>query len=517
MAFSVKISDSGTYKDNAEKNQKLNHAIDKTLEIIESKGDKFTNDLPIEASTDGGYDFTIAGNTLLRFKRDIYGTKSINELTDEQKQASANEMMTYLCDRYEINANQFSTSHLLEIINLRRYMSANSYNRYITFVIANEVSDETVAAILENSDELIGVTVEEQYIRRYVDSVYCSQILGYTGTVSASELESLQTDDDSYEANDIVGKTGIEKALENELAGEKGSKTVYVDTVGRITEVLDETDSKAGNDVYLTIDVNLQKKIYNAIEDEIVQLLLKYFVPEGSSKYVMESGNSTATVYIPMNEAYFALIDNNIVSMDEIASEKTANEQNIYNAFLSKKATVLDWLRTELTDTPTAYNRLSDEDRNYVWYVYEMLTNQSVLNKESIDTSDEIYIDWVDGKSRTLEEFLKHAMRTRIIAHVVDMGASEERNPIEDYKIIRNEVIKYSEILKNKKEVVIASKMDLENGKENLEKFKKAYPDLEVIPVSSYDLSGIDEMMERLMEILDEPVESGCQHPGSGI
>ena len=410
LAFSVKISDSGTYKDNAEKNQKLNHAIDKTLEIIESKGDKFTNDLPIEASTDGGYDFTIAGNTLLRFKRDIYGTKSINELTDEQKQASANEMMTYLCDRYEINANQFSTSHLLEIINLRRYMSANSYNRYITFVIANEVSDETVAAILENSDELIGVTVEEQYIRRYVDSVYCSQILGYTGTVSASELESLQTDDDSYEANDIVGKTGIEKALENELAGEKGSKTVYVDTVGRITEVLDETDSKAGNDVYLTIDVNLQKKIYNAIEDEIVQLLLKYFVPEGSSKYVMESGNSTATVYIPMNEAYFALIDNNIVSMDEIASGKTANEQNIYNAFLSKKATVLDWLRTELTDTPTAYNRLSDEDRNYVWYVYEMLTNQSVLNKDSIDTSDEIYIDWVDGKSRTLEEFLKHAI-----------------------------------------------------------------------------------------------------------
>lgn len=101
-------------------------------------------------------------------------------------------------------------------------------------------------------------------------------------------------------------------------------------------------------------------------------------------------------------------------------------------------------------------------------------------------------------------EFLKHAMRTRIIAHVVDMGASEERNPIEDYKIIRNEVIKYSEILKNKKEVVIASKMDLENGKENLEKFKKAYPDLEVIPVSSYDLSGIDEMMERLMKILDE-------------
>ena len=101
-------------------------------------------------------------------------------------------------------------------------------------------------------------------------------------------------------------------------------------------------------------------------------------------------------------------------------------------------------------------------------------------------------------------EFLKHAMRTRIIAHVVDMGASEERNPIEDYKIIRNEVIKYSDILKNKKEVIIASKMDLEKGTENLEKFKKTYPELEVIPISSFDLSGIDKMIERLMEILDE-------------
>ena len=92
------------------------------------------------------------------------------------------------------------------MVNLRRYMAANSYNRYLTFIIANEVSDETVAAILENSDDLVGVTVEEQYIRRYVDSVYCSQILGYTGTVSNAELEELG---EGYESNDIVGKSSI--------------------------------------------------------------------------------------------------------------------------------------------------------------------------------------------------------------------------------------------------------------------------------------------------------------------
>lgn len=100
--------------------------------------------------------------------------------------------------------------------------------------------------------------------------------------------------------------------------------------------------------------------------------------------------------------------------------------------------------------------------------------------------------------------FLKHAMRTRILAHVVDMGSSEGRDPIEDYKIIRNEICKYSEILKNKKEVVIASKMDLENSKENLEKFKKAYPEILVIPISCYEMTGIEEMLTKLNDILKE-------------
>lgn len=129
-------------------------------------------------------------------------------MSDEQKATSAENMFKYLCKTYSVDYDEFGIEHSLMIVNLRRYMAANSYNRYLSFVIANEVSNETVAAILENSDNLVGVTVEEQYIRRYVDSIYCSQILGYTGTVSNSELEELG---DGYESNDIVGKSGIEK------------------------------------------------------------------------------------------------------------------------------------------------------------------------------------------------------------------------------------------------------------------------------------------------------------------
>lgn len=96
------------------------------------------------------------------------------------------------------------------------------------------------------------------------------------------------------------------------------------------------------------------------------------------------------------------------------------------------------------------------------------------------------------------DEFLRHAMRTKIIAHIVDMGAEEGRNPIEDYKIIRKEIENYSDKLAAKKEVVIASKMDLPNALQNLEDFNNAYPDLEVYPISCMNNDGIDTLLEKL-------------------
>lgn len=433
LAYAVRISDSGKYEDNDTKNRLLNTSIDKTLTIIEEKGDSYSNDFPIVYSN-GMYEYNIKDNELLRFLRDIYGKRSISELSDEQRNVSAGELFKQLCDRYGVAvagddyindggamaatikllkeqgmnpvADGFSVEHALMIVNLRRYMSANSYNRYISFTIANEVSDETVAAILENSDELTGVTVDEQYIRRYVDSIYVSQILGYTGTVSSSELETL---DDSYDSNDIVGKSGIEKSMESELAGTKGTRKVYVDTVGRITEVLDEQDSSAGNDVYLTIDINLQKKIYNALEDKIIQILLTY-MRNGDTKYSYNSNGSVDTVYILAKEVYFALIDNNIVSIKHIASQSTDTERQIYSAFLSKQDSTMEWLRNELSVGDTPYGKLDEEQQLYIWYVYTSLKDRGVFNTANVDTDDNVYKDWTEGNGTSLKELLTHGI-----------------------------------------------------------------------------------------------------------
>ncbi len=102
------------------------------------------------------------------------------------------------------------------------------------------------------------------------------------------------------------------------------------------------------------------------------------------------------------------------------------------------------------------------------------------------------------------DKFLKHAMRTRILAHVLDMGAMEARNPIEDYEIIRREIESFDEKIATKKEIIIANKMDLPDGAENLKKFKEKYPDKEVIEISAALNQNIDAMLEKLANTLDE-------------
>lgn len=101
-------------------------------------------------------------------------------------------------------------------------------------------------------------------------------------------------------------------------------------------------------------------------------------------------------------------------------------------------------------------------------------------------------------------KFLKHAMRTKVIAHIIDMSGENSFSPLESYEIIYNELAKYDESLIKKPSVVIASKMDLPESKENLAKFKEKYPNLEVYPISSVYNEGLDALIKRLGEIVEE-------------
>lgn len=441
LGYAVVISDSGVYKDNKTKNEAVNNIINKTLDILDEKGNTYSNNFQIEYIDEGIYGYTVSGNSLLRFQRDSYGKSKISELSDEEKNSSANEMIDFLCKRYELDKSLYSPEHLLEIIYLRLLMSANSYTRYMTFTIANEVSDETVAAILENSDELTGVTVEEQYIRKYVDSVYCSQIIGYTGVVSATELETLKETNENYESNDVVGKIGIEKSMEQYLSGTKGSKTVYVDTVGRITQVLEETEASVGNDVYLTIDINLQKELYHQIEDELVDIILANLTAS-DSKYTYTDAGKISHVYITQKEVYFALIDNNILDIDSFGTSDSEILQSIYNTFISEYDDTVEWLRDELQTSPSPYSSLSDIKRELIWYVYnDILKTNGIFVSNNVDTNDSNYKTWIGGGTLSLEEFLKYS----IAKNWIDMSVLTDQQYVslqESYDILVEYILK---------------------------------------------------------------------------
>lgn len=106
----------------------------------------------------------------------------------------------------------------------------------------------------------------------------------------------------------------------------------------------------------------------------------------------------------------------------------------------------------------------------------------------------------IEGSSRGRglgDKFLRHVERTKVLVHLVDMGASEARDPIEDYRAINNELKQYSKIVAKKPQVIAANKMDLEGSSANLERFKKVIKK-KIYPISALRKEGLEDLVEAI-------------------
>lgn len=409
LVYSVVISDSGKYTNKQEKHKSINSSILKALKIIKENGDSYSNTFGISDNGDGTYSYNNSEEARPGFLRDCYGVATIDELTDEQLNTSADDLIKYLVETYQVDTEDVSSEDLIELLYLRTNLTANSYTRYKEITISEEVSDETVAAISESEIDLNGITVGKSYVRRYNDSKYYASFMGYTGVVSTEQLAELVEQDSSYENNDVVGKSGIEEAFELELSGTKGEKNVYLDTVGRITQVISETDAVTGNDVYLTIDAEIQKKTYDLLEDKLTQIILEH-LKESGEKYIYKN-DSLSNVYILMPEVTYAYLANGLVSYNKLQNPTTDLEKQVYNKYLPRFNNRLEWVKSEISDSNgTKYQNLTDEEKVYIWRAYELLKDNKVIDSNKIDSENEVYQQWNNGEGLSFREFIESAI-----------------------------------------------------------------------------------------------------------
>lgn len=461
LAYSVTIEDN--YDANSTRDMDINNTILSLIDIVESNGDTLDSmDFDIIIDDSGNYQFTVSGTALLRFLADCYGHTRTDELKVKERNATPDDVIEHLCDKKMFGIGLYTEnedgkydfepmagltkSQILKTVRIRMAMFSNSYQKYLSSTVATDVNENTVAQIMENKDTLQGVDIAEDTIRVYIDDPSMSHILGYTGKISDEELVQLNEADPEqryphhYELNDMVGKAGIEQVMERELQGTKGSQEIFVDNLGRITETGVRRDPVAGNDLTLTIDSDLQSAMYKILEQKIAGIVVSKI---RNIRYQdKDEDAASADIVIPIDNIYYALINNNVISLSHMASEIAyPNETDVQEIFDNKLTGTLNSLRFELTEQETIYNDLDPEMQEYESYIVSMLMDDNirVLDRTLIPEGDPVQQEWINGEI-SLAEYLKDAIAK---GYIEVTSVTEDINEYSDTTEVYNSLVDF--------------------------------------------------------------------------
>lgn len=232
----------------------LNDTILKIINVLEKYNVDYTDSFPINIEP---FEFTISDETLLNWKKN-------NDIDEE---SSAEETFYKFKEKYKIE-NQ-NISEVRKIIAIRYAIVKEGYSSTKSLTIAKDIPREAVAEFTESGDEFPGINISVQPVRQYTEGTLASHILGYAYKISDTEYKEKK---DTYDQNDIIGKTGIESLFEEYLRGKKGTKQIDMAVDGTITAEVIEEEAVAGSNVVLTIDSKLQKIAEEALKDNIEKI-----------------------------------------------------------------------------------------------------------------------------------------------------------------------------------------------------------------------------------------------------
>ena len=148
---------------------------------------------------------------------------------------------------------------------IQKRLETAGYNSPSLLRIARGLSPAQITALEEYGPQLQGIEVDIEAVRNYPNGDLAAHVLGYTGELNDEELAKRRAE--GYRMGDIVGQMGVEEAFESQLRGEWGGQQVEVDGKGRVLRVLGQKQAKAGHDVNLTLDLDVQKAAEAALGD----------------------------------------------------------------------------------------------------------------------------------------------------------------------------------------------------------------------------------------------------------
>ena len=246
--FSVEL-----YKTKIDDNE-LNTSILNIVNLLEKYQVEYADSFPISINP---FQFTISDETLAKWKKTY----------DLDENISAEQAFYEFKDKYDIENTDIT--EIRKIIAIRYEITTTGYSSTKALTIADDIPREAVAEFSESSDKFPGINIVTEPVREYTSGTLASHILGYASTISAEEYATRK---DTYDQNDIIGKTGIEYVFEEYLKGQDGTKQIDMAVDGTITAEYTAEEAIAGSDVVLTIDANLQKITEQALEANIKKI-----------------------------------------------------------------------------------------------------------------------------------------------------------------------------------------------------------------------------------------------------
>lgn len=240
------------YFPSSEENDERNAIIMNLIELFEANGEEYVNNLPLVQSADG---------IAFTEDEDAVATMKSEDMFNLQSYATAQNCFDAMVEKYGLEG--YDTATALKIGSIRYELTRLLFSIENPVTIADDVSDETVAAIKEDQQTYLGADVLAVAYREYADSTLAPHILGTVRKINAEEYAELR--DEGYGINDTIGESGIEAAMESELRGTPGELTITIDADGNVAEEITKEPIQ-GNTVVLTIDRDLQRIAQQQLE-----------------------------------------------------------------------------------------------------------------------------------------------------------------------------------------------------------------------------------------------------------